>query len=182
MKDDCDGFAMVWNKMLHSTIWKEPPYVRVVFLTFLLLKNKDGVVKSSRWGIGHAANVTDEECEKALKVLMSPDEGSTTKTDEGRRINEIPGGFFVVNHEYYRFSTDEKREYWKKQKAEQRAREAVEAAAKQAKKPVKKTILDGELDHERSLNNGESQEKQDAIITANLPAKCRGDVQIGPED
>lgn len=72
------------------------------------------------------AKVSDDECRKALKVLLSPDPYDTSKVEEGRRIREIPGGWEVINHDFYRFSTEAKREFWRVTKAEQRRRAEME--------------------------------------------------------
>jgi uncharacterized phage protein (TIGR02220 family) len=64
--------------------------------------NMDGIVDASLPGLADLARVTLKECEEALKVLMSPDEYSRTKTDEGRRIREVDGGWLILNHAKYR--------------------------------------------------------------------------------
>ena len=88
----------------------------------LALKDKDGVVESSMVGLADSAKVSVEECRRAVGVLLSPDPNDTSKVEEGRRIREVAGGWQIVNHELYRYSSDHQRAYWAAQKADQRAR------------------------------------------------------------
>src|SRR5688572_28954572 len=100
--------------MLDSSLWRrESKETRIVWLTLLMMKNADGVIQSSKVGLADRARVSDEECAVALIALTSPDPDDTSKVEEGRRIREIPGGWQVVNHDLYRFSTEAKREFWR---------------------------------------------------------------------
>lgn len=116
------GFALLWGKILESSIWiKESKETRLVWITMLAMKNSEGIIQASVVGLADRAKVSDEECRKALKVFLSPDPDDTSKVEQGRRIREIPGGWQIVNHDLYRFSTEAKREYWRQTKADQRA-------------------------------------------------------------
>ncbi len=120
-----NGFALLWSKTLDSSLWiNESKETRLVFVTLMMMKDSDGIVQSSVVGLANRARVTMAECKAALKVLLSPDKDDTSKVDNGRRIREVPGGWQLVNHDLYRFSTEAKREFWRTQKAEQRARAA----------------------------------------------------------
>jgi hypothetical protein len=59
---------------------------------------------------------------------LAPDPDSRTKTDKGRRIEEIDGGWRLINYVKYRELQDdeERREYFRVKKAE--SREAVKKA------------------------------------------------------
>jgi hypothetical protein len=113
---------MLWSKTLDSSVWRrESKETRLVWVTMLMMKDSDGQVLASQVGLADRAVVTDEECREALRVLLAPDPNDTSKVEDGRRIRVIPGGWQIINHDLYRFSTDAKREFWKAQKAEQRA-------------------------------------------------------------
>jgi hypothetical protein len=73
-----------------------------MWITMLALKDKDGFVAASIPGLAHAAIVTRDECEKALKVFESPDPDSRTKDNDGRRIEKVDGGWIILNHFLYR--------------------------------------------------------------------------------
>lgn len=66
-----------------------------------------GRVWASIPGLANVAGVTIEQCEKALDVFLSPDPYSRTKDHEGRRIEEIDGGWILLNHNKYRDLRDE---------------------------------------------------------------------------
>lgn len=118
-----DGFALLWGKILRSSIWiKESKETRLVWVTLLALKNHEGKIWSSVVGLADSAKVSVEECREALRIFLSPDPDDTSKVEDGRRIREMPGGWEIVNHDLYRFSTEAKREFWRQQKADQRAR------------------------------------------------------------
>lgn len=117
-----NGFALLWGKILQSSIWvKESKETRLVWITMLAMKDFEGRIQSSVVGLADRAKVSAEECRAALIILMSPDSDDTSHVEDGRRIREIPGGWEVVNHDLYRFSTEAKREFWRQAKAEQRA-------------------------------------------------------------
>lgn len=90
----------------------------------LALADKHGEVFASIPGLARRAGVTIEEAEKALTCLLSPDQYSRTKDFDGRRIQEIDGGWVLLNHPKYRalLSEAERREYNRVKKQESRAR------------------------------------------------------------
>lgn len=121
------GFTLLWAKILDSSIWitgtKE---TRLVWITLLAMKNYEGQVFASVVGLADRAKVSPDECRKALKVLISPDPDDSSGVEEGRRLREMQGGWEIVNHDFYRFSTEAKREFWKSIKAEQRRKAELE--------------------------------------------------------
>lgn len=116
-----NGFALLWGKILDSSIWvKESKETRLVWITMLAMKDSEGKIQASVVGLADRAKVTLDECKQALKIFLSPDPDDTSKVEDGIRIREIPGGWQVINHDLYRFSTEAKREFWRQSKAEQR--------------------------------------------------------------
>jgi hypothetical protein len=82
-------------------------------------------VRSSIPGLARASGVSIEECEDALKCFLSPDPYSRSQEHEGRRIEEVDGGWKLLNGDKYRAmrSAEERREYQRRWKAEKRAKE-----------------------------------------------------------
>lgn len=116
------SFALLWGKILESSLWiQESKETRLVWITMLAMKDYNGVVQASIVGLADRAKVSLEECQEALRVLLSPDQHDTSKVEEGRRIREVPGGWQIINHDMYRFSTEAKRAMWRESKAAQRA-------------------------------------------------------------
>jgi hypothetical protein len=157
-----NGFALLWGKILQSSIWvKESKETRLVWITILAMKNADGQIQSSVVGLADRAKVSADECRTALAVLLAPDPDDTSHVEDGRRIREIPGGWEVINHDLYRFSTEAKREFWRQSKAEQR----------QKKKPRRRrsTPSPGETAAVKLAADG-NQTAADAILHAPIDA------------
>jgi hypothetical protein len=100
------GYAKLFSSIVHSTIWREAPHVKVVWITMLALADRTGVVEASLPGLADAAKVRIEECQDAIAKLSAPDEFSRTKDYEGRRIEEIEGGWLILNYEKHRAKKD----------------------------------------------------------------------------
>lgn len=117
-----EGYTKLFPSIIASTIWDEPNHVRIVWITMLALSGPRGEVAASVPGLAHLARVTREECEEALAVLMAPDPYSRTKDHDGRRIEEIEGGWRILNREKYRdmMSAEYRREYKRRWDAENR--------------------------------------------------------------
>ena len=106
-------FAILCQRMLRSPLWLEPEHVRIVWLTLLLLKDRDGVVHvPSVASLAHAANVSVEKCQDAVDRLSGPIEGFLIKA--------VPEGWKILNHERHQLSQEARRGLWALQKAEQR--------------------------------------------------------------
>ena len=72
----------------------------------LALADKNGEVAATVPGLADMARVSSEECEIALKTFLTPDPDSRSKDSDGRRIEEIEGGWEIINHAKYRKMTD----------------------------------------------------------------------------
>lgn len=107
------GYTKLFGTIVASTIWREKNETRIVWITMLAMANKSGIVEASVPGLADMARVSLADCQEALKALSSPDEFSRTKDYDGRRIEEVDGGWAVLNHAKYRhkMSADERREY-----------------------------------------------------------------------
>lgn len=96
------GFVKIYDSILRSSIWLESPSTKLVWITMLVLADKDGFVRASVGGLAHQAGVPRGDCVEALGILESPDPDSQTATDEGRRVTRHDGGWSIVNHSKYR--------------------------------------------------------------------------------
>jgi len=120
------AFSLLWKSILRSSLWvKESKETRLLWVAMLADRDSEGIVRTSLVGLADMAKITPDECREALNVLLSPDPDDTSKVEEGRRLRVVPGGWQIVNHDMYRFSTEAKREFWRNQKAEQRAKEKM---------------------------------------------------------
>ena len=96
------GFSKLWSSLVTSSIWGEDDKTRILWITMLATTDANGVVEASVPGLARIANITTEECRASIAKLMSPDSESRTKTDEGRRISEVDGGWKILNYLKYR--------------------------------------------------------------------------------
>lgn len=98
--------------------------IKVVWITMLALKDNDGRVICSLPGLAHQAGVGIDSALEAIEKFKKPDPYSTTKENEGRRIEDIDGGWFILNQFKYleMLSIEDRRAYWAMKKREARAR------------------------------------------------------------
>ena len=120
-------FVKLFGSILDSTVWQEPATTRVVWITMLAMADEEGQIRASLPGLAKRAGVTLAECETALGAFLRPDPYSSTKENEGRRIEAVDGGWFLLNYAKYRAikSKEDRREYERDRKREQRKREKV---------------------------------------------------------
>lgn len=123
------AFAKLYSGILHSTLWCEPDRTRLVWITMLAMCDQYGRVSGSIPGLANAARVPVEDARIAIKAFLSPDPDSRTRDFEGRRIEEIDGGWRLLNHAKYRDlrSDDDRRE--QNRQAQARLREKKKAAS-----------------------------------------------------
>jgi hypothetical protein len=126
-------YAKLFASILDSSLWSENPYICKLFVTMLAMADVKGYIFASRPGLAHRARMPREETDAALERLLSPDPDSSDKLrnpeNEGRRVEEIDGGWRLLNFTYYRDlkDADERREQFRQGSRRYRAkkREAV---------------------------------------------------------
>lgn len=95
-------YAKLSSTITRSSIWRETPATRCVWITLLAVANKDGFVKGVEAWLASEANVTREECREALRCFTEPDPESQDQDYGGRRIDRQEGGWMVLNYPKYR--------------------------------------------------------------------------------
>lgn len=111
------GFTKLFSSIVSSTIWQEDDKTRIVWITILALSNRYGEVGASVPGLAALANVSLDDCNAALQKLKSPDPYSRSKQYEGRRIEEVEGGFLILNYGFYRDKMRNRAEYYREWRA-----------------------------------------------------------------
>jgi hypothetical protein len=136
-----EGYTKLSASILTSTIWMEPNSTRLVWITLLALCDKAGFVSGTIPGLANVARVTLDECAAAITAFLSPDQYSRTKDHEGRRIEEVAGGWRLLNFMAYRAerSADERREYMREYVADYRAAGKDKARPVSQRKPAVNT-------------------------------------------
>jgi hypothetical protein len=122
---DMNTWTPLWNGIVESSVWLEPDYVRVIWITLLAIKDSDDVARGSAFQISRKANKTEAETIKALKILASPDKKRLEKQPhDGRRIKKVEDGWLILNGMVYRERVqDEMRKArWRRAQAAKRKR------------------------------------------------------------
>lgn len=101
----------------------------------LAMADQHGRVWASIPGLANMARVTIEKCEEALATLSGPDKYSRTKEHDGRRVEEIDGGWRLLNHGKYRAIRDEEsiKESKRRWAANNRATKKVEQSVEESR-------------------------------------------------
>lgn len=148
------GYTKLFSSILDSTIWRESDKTRILWITMLAMAGKDGVVESSVPGLADRARLTREDTDEALAALKAPDADSRTKAHEGRRIEDVEGGWLILNHAFYRakLSIEERRDYQRRWQANHRQK-------KKTKAQVTGQHLASESVFVRASNNGLTDEE-----------------------
>lgn len=151
---EMNSWTPLWSQVVTSSIWEEDVVTRVVWITMLAVKDKNGYVSGSVSSMARLANVALKDCEKAIRLLESPDRRSPGQSNEGRRIQPVEKGWVVINHEKYRtMIREEYRRHYK----------AKKAAEYRAKKKDDGKPLRGEQTFDKRLGDGASEEELDRL-------------------
>lgn len=164
------GFVKLFGSILDSTVWREDHATRLLWVTMLAMADAEGVVEASIPGLADRARITLAECEHGLERLSSPDRYSRTVDHDGRRIQEIDGGWLLLNHHRYR----ERRTPVAERVARHRKRKA---SALHCNDVTPEAEAEAEADQNDSLRSSVIASSSQAIRTDSEPAS-----QITPSD
>jgi hypothetical protein len=137
------GFTKLFNTIVTSTIWQEDDKTRIVWITMLAIADAAGIVGASIPGLASVSNVSVNAARSAVKTLLAPDADSRTKDFDGRRIEEIDGGWRILNHAKYRrmLNEEERKEYKAKWIAEKRRQESTVDKSRQPSTPRRRAAI-----------------------------------------
>ena len=122
-------YTKLFNSLVTSTVWQADLETKVVWVTMLALADQHGEVQGSIPGLAHIAGVSLEGCKRALEKFQAPDPYSRTKDHEGRRIEEIDGGWSLLNYAKYRKMSSKDDQMQKSAERSKRYRERKATAA-----------------------------------------------------
>jgi hypothetical protein len=117
------GFTKLFGTIVTSTIWQEDSDTKVVWVTMLALADARGYVDATIPGLANIANVSIEKTREAVEKFLNPDTDSRTKENEGRRIQEVEGGWRLLNYEHYRQKRDPEKRRQQNREAKRRERQ-----------------------------------------------------------
>ncbi|MGN6314573.1 MAG: hypothetical protein ACTHMO_12550 [Rhodanobacteraceae bacterium] len=102
------GFVKLDCTILESTIWAEPDDVLRVWIALLAKADSFGVVRSTLPAMANQCRITLARAHEIIELLKAPDPYSRTPDNEGRRIEEIEGGWLILNYVKHREITQGK--------------------------------------------------------------------------
>lgn len=101
------GFTKLFSDIICSSIWNEDDKTRIVWITLLAIKGPNHVARATVGALAHQARVSVEDCRNAIEKLCSPDPDGLDQPYEGRRMQPVEHGWFILNGEAYRLRRDE---------------------------------------------------------------------------
>lgn len=166
-------FVKLFDSIIHSTIWQEEAHVKVVWVTMLALADSKGEVQASIPGLAKASGVSLEQCLESLALFMSPDPYSRSKDDDGRRIQEIRGGWELINYKHYR---DLKSSEQEKENAAERQKRKRERDAQSSRSVTDSHALSRDVTNSHCIVEEELEVEVELLKTTPLPPK--GDLKV----
>lgn len=106
-------FTKLFSSITDSSIWSEDSDTKVVWITLLAMCDAKGEVMAAIPGLAKRSGVSLQKTQEALDKFKKPDSYSRTKDYEGRRIEDIDGGWRLLNYQMYReYRSDEDRKVY----------------------------------------------------------------------
>jgi hypothetical protein len=158
-------FTKLFSSITESTVWYEPDSTRLVWITMLAMADRQGRIHASVPGLAGRARVALEATREALACLMAPDPDSRTKDFEGRRVEEIDGGWRLLNHAKYREMRDE---------ADRQVYQREWVKGKRRQKDRQSTVVDKRRPPSTNAEAEAEAESEEEIPRARAPKGGRG--------
>jgi hypothetical protein len=96
-------YNKLFTKILDSSIWLAPDPHRLVWITLIAAMDQNGYAQfACVENLAGRARVSVDETRAAVEAFEAPDPYAPTQEFEGRRIERIDGGWFILNAEKYR--------------------------------------------------------------------------------
>lgn len=115
------GFTKLDEGIIQSSIMAEDSDTFKIWIVLLAVCKEDGIARVSPVFLANVCRLDIKVVEGIMEKLASPDPYSRTTTKEGRRIERINGGWFIINYHYYRsFTYSDSKEAVKKRRQRER--------------------------------------------------------------
>ena len=149
------NYTVLKSSIVNSSIWNEDSDTRCVWITMLAQRNKDGEVFASIGGLAHQARVHRDKTAEAITKFLAPEDDSASR-DDGRRIEKIPGGWRLLNHDRIKAEAQvaNKTTYMANYMKEKREREKIAGSLPMV----------GEKEYLAAFKRGALPEEMDAIV------------------
>jgi len=96
-------YNKLFTKILDSSIWLAPDPHRLVWITLVAAMDEDAIAHfACAENLAARARVSLEDTEAALASFLAPDPYGPDQEHDGRRIERVPGGWYLLNGLKYR--------------------------------------------------------------------------------
>lgn len=102
------GYSKLFSSIVTSSVWCEDDVVLRVWIAMLATCDAYGVVEGSIPGFASLCRIQISDMRRAINVLSSPDPDSRTPDNEGRRVEQVDGGWRILNYRLYRNKLQDK--------------------------------------------------------------------------
>ena len=120
-----EGYTKLFSTIVSSSLWAEDSDTKVLWITLLALSDANGEIGGSIPGLAQIAGIPVDSARTAITRFLAPDPDSRTKDNDGRRIEEVDGGWRLLNYKVYRekLSQADQKEQARVRKQRQRERD-----------------------------------------------------------
>ena len=87
----------MFGEIVDSSVWRLPLHVRVAWITVLAMKDfKTHKIRTNPYLLADKAKITEAQAAEALDVFLAPDKHSLNPANEGRRLQKLDAGEYLV--------------------------------------------------------------------------------------
>ncbi len=158
-------YNKIFTKILDSSIWLEDNATRIVWITLIAAMDEDGYAHfSAIRNLANRAQVSMEDAEKAVEVLLNPDPDSANPDHDGRRIERVPGGFYILNSKKHRDMVTRvvQREQTRERVKKHRAKKKGNATVTQGNEKL--TPSEADTEAEAKIKTGDISSKSPRVV------------------
>ena len=85
------------SRILQSEIWDKPYYVRITFLTLLLMRDEKGFINCKFEYLKRVSNIAENELKNALSTLKAINIYNENVEFSGPLVKEVPNGYKILD-------------------------------------------------------------------------------------
>jgi hypothetical protein len=164
-------YNKLFTQILDSSIWLAPDPHRLVWITIIAAMDRNGEVRfACVENLAARARVSVQDTADAVKAFESADPHDPTQEFEGRRIERIAGGWFVLNAEKYRNLVTRAVANEQSKLRMQRKREKDRAVTQQLR-PVTPSVSVSKHQNQRAITSPLSEKPQESAKAAQQSRK-----------
>jgi hypothetical protein len=153
-------YTKLFSSIIHSSIWQEDKNTKLLWITMLAMSDWHGEVNGSVIGLAKAAGIEPDDCVESLEKLKSPDKWSRSQEFDGRRIEEIDGGWVILNYTKYRELLSEEQRKERNRERQRRYREKKKVTQDVTHHNGKSRHLDLDTDLDKDIKKKKETKKK----------------------